>query len=172
MWYYTGKGDQGESSLFNGQRVSKGNLVFELIGTLDEATAFLGIAISLCKIKKLKSDLGEIQDHLSKLMGIISGVEKVELERYSFLTGATEWLEKKINDYGKSVKNPQSFTYAGQSSNGAAIDVSRTIIRRAERLAVRYFRVENDSEKGLFIYLNRLSSFLYILRLFSDLPIK
>ena len=47
MKYFTGKGDQGRSSLANGRLISKGDLVFELIGALDEATAHLGMAISL-----------------------------------------------------------------------------------------------------------------------------
>ena len=172
MWNFTGKGDQGESNLFDGRRVSKGDLVFELIGTLDETTAHLGLAISLCKVPELKADLRVIQGHLSKLMGIIAGADKGELERDTFLLSATEWLEEKISDYGKSVKNPQTFLYASESTLGAAIDASRTVIRRAERIAVRYFRAENDDGKEILAYVNRLSSFLYILRLYADSFIK
>ena len=171
MWYYTGKGDQGDSNLYSGRRISKGDMVLELIGTLDEANAHLGMAISLCKTSELRTDMREIQDHLSKLMGFIAGVKKVELEENSFLKSATQWLEKKMNDYGKSIRNPQAFLNAGETTFGAAIDISRTVIRRAERIAVRHFGVCEGDRKELLTYLNRLSSFLYILRLFTDQPI-
>ncbi|MDP2965457.1 MAG: cob(I)yrinic acid a,c-diamide adenosyltransferase [Pelolinea sp.] len=172
MWYYTGKGDQGDSSLFDGRQVSKGDIVFELIGTLDEATAHLGMAVSLCRVPGLKADLRETQDYLSKLMGTIADLEKAELEGHSFLARAIGWLEKKISDYGKLVKNPQAFLYAGESALGAAIDVSRTVIRRTERIAVRYFGAGNDDGREILVYLNRLSSLLYILRLYADSSIK
>jgi cob(I)alamin adenosyltransferase len=168
MWYFTGKGDQGNSNLFDGRQVSKGDLIFELIGTLDEATAYFGMAISLCRDPELMTDLREIQEHLSKLMGIIANIENTELESYSFLAKSTGWLEKKICDYGKSVKNPQTFLFSGVSTLGAAIDISRAVIRRSERIAVRLFCTENKDKKEILAYLNRLSSFLYIMRLNVD----
>jgi len=168
MWYFTGKGDQGDSSLNEGRRISKGDEVFELIGTLDEANAHLGLAVSLCKTPEIKTDLRDIQNHLVKLMGFIAGVKKTELEENIVLTSATEWLEVKLNDFGKFVKNPQAFINTGETIFGAAIDISRTVIRRAERIAVRYYGVGKDGRKEVLTYLNRLSSFLYILRLFAE----
>jgi cob(I)alamin adenosyltransferase len=169
MWYFTGKGDQGNSNLFDGRQVSKGDLIFELIGTLDEATAYFGMAISLCRDPELMTDLREIQEHLSMLMGIIANIGSTKLESNSFLLKLTGWLEKKICDYGKSVKNPRTFLFSGVSTLGAAIDISRAVIRRSERIAVRLFCAENKDKKEILAYLNRLSSFLYIMRLNVDL---
>ena len=168
MWYFTGKGDQGDSNLYDGRRFSKGDLVFDLIGTLDEANANLGMAVSLCKPLNLKTDLGEIQNQLSILMGIIAGVKKDDPDKNSILLDATDWLEKMIVEYGKQINNPQGFVNAGESTLGAAIDIARTVIRRAERIAVRYFEIEVDGKKEILAYLNRLSSFLFIFRLFAD----
>ena len=168
MWYFTGKGDQGDSSLYEGHRISKGDVVFELIGTLDEANAHLGMAVSLCKTPEIKNDLRDIQNHLSKLMGFIACVKETELEDNFFLTNATDWLEEKINDFGKFVKNPRAFINTGETTFGAAIDISRTVIRRAERIAVRHFVIGEGCRKEVLAYLNRLSSFLYILRLFTE----
>jgi cob(I)alamin adenosyltransferase len=168
MWHFTGKGDQGDSNLYDGRRISKGDLVFELIGTLDEANAYLGLAISFCKNPEEKAELRIIQDQLSKLMGFIAGVKIAELEEVSFLTGASDWLESKIKDYGNSINNPKAFLFAGETVVGASIDISRTVIRRAERCAVKYYKTGKDRGKEVLTFLNRLSSFLYILRLFID----
>ena len=168
MQYYTGKGDQGETNLFDGSPISKGKLVFGVIGSLDEATAHLGLAISFCEDPEIIKDLRTIQDHLSKLMGILAGVKITDLEETGFLTGAVNWLEIKIKRYGGSIENPKGFVFAGKSSAGASIDITRTVIRRAEREAVIYFQTIEDSKLELLTYLNRLSSFLFVLRIFTD----
>lgn len=168
MRFFTGKGDQGESNLFDGRRISKGDKVLELIGTLDEATANLGLAISLCLVSEFKNDLYEVQDQLSKLMGYIAGVKKTGPEVNSFLTSTTEWLEKKIGYYGKSVDNPHTFVFSGKSTFGASVDIARTVIRRAERIAVIFFTINDWEGKEMLTYLNRLSSFLYVLYLYAD----
>lgn len=168
MWYFTGKGDQGDSSLYEGRRISKGEVVFELIGTLDEANAHLGMAVSLCKTPEIKTDLRDIQNHLSKLMSFIACIKEPELEDNFSLINATDWLEAKIHEFGKFVKNPRAFINTGETTFGAAIDISRTVIRRAERISVRHFGIGEDGRKEVLTYLNRLSSFLYILRLFAE----
>jgi cob(I)alamin adenosyltransferase len=168
MRIYTGKGDQGESNLFDGRRISKGDPVFEVIGSLDEATAFLGLAISFCHDSEIIRDLQTIQDHLSKQMSFLAGVKISDLKKKSFLTGAVDWLENKIKRYEGSIEKPKGFVFAGKSSAGASIDISRTVIRRAEREAVIYFQTIEDCGKEILTYLNRLSSFLYVLRLFID----
>lgn len=172
MWYFTGKGDQGDSSLYDGRQISKGDIVLELIGTLDEATAHLGLAISFCEISELSADLRGIQVQLSKLMGLLAGREELEPDEKTFPIGATDWLEDKINIYGKPISKPHAFLFSGQSTFGAVIDVSRTVIRRAERIAVRFFESDDYRNKDILSYLNRLSSFLYILRLYIEFSIK
>ena len=168
MQYFTGKGDQGRSSLSYGRPISKGDLVFELIGALDETTAHLGMAISLCQDAETISTLRIIQDHLSKLMGLIAGAKIQELEEGSFLSGALNWIEDKIKIYGDSIENPKGFLFAGRSSAGASIDIARTVVRRAERYAVRYFDADKDLGNEVLTYLNRLSSFLFVFRLATD----
>ena len=133
MRYFTGKGDQGKSSLADGRLISKGDLAFEVIGSLDEATAHLGMAISLCQDKEISKHLRLIQDHLSKLMGLVAGIKIADLEEGSYLTSAIKWLEDKIKVYGDSIEDPKGFLFSGQSSAGASIDIARTVIRRAER---------------------------------------
>jgi cob(I)alamin adenosyltransferase len=102
-------------------------------------------------------------------MGIIVGVKKPENEKKSFFVGNVVWLEGRIKDYGNPIENSRGFIFAGKSTLGAAIDISRTVIRRAERCAVRHFEAGKDDGKEVITYLNRLSSLLFVMRLFTDL---
>jgi cob(I)alamin adenosyltransferase len=167
-WFYSGNGDQGFTSLIDGHRISKGDDVFELIGSLDEVNAQIGMAISFCTGAEIREDLRKIQNDISSLMAIIAGIEKSGIEYRSSQTQSKEWLEKRIEFYGKSVNNPQGFIFSGNTTLGAALDLARTAIRRSERMAVRITGFENDDKNVSLSYLNRLSSFFYILRLFAD----
>jgi cob(I)alamin adenosyltransferase len=167
MWFYTGKGDEGEANLFDGFRLPKSAPVFDLIGALDEATAHLGLAISFSGSDQLKLDLAQIQDDLSKLMGLIAGVSPAALGDRFNVDQKLEWIESRIRFYGESLDNPHAFVYAGKTHCGAAIDIARTVVRKAERIFTQLFG-EDDSKLGNLPYLNRLSSFLFILRLFVD----
>ncbi len=169
MWYFSGKGNQGDSALFDGKRISKGDMIFELLGTLDEANAFLGLAISHCENSKIKTDLSQIQDDLTNLMGIIAKANNPDQDRESSLGHAIELLEQRMAEYEKTVQNPRAFLHPGKTALGAAIDITRTIIRRAERISVRHFNAQDAAWGEILAYLNRLSSFLYILRLSADL---
>jgi len=167
MWFFTGKGDSGDSNLFDGQRLPKSDQIFELIGTLDEATASIGFCISLVGNEKLKDQLTEIQDHLSKLMGIIAGADNRVIGPRFNHEDALEKIETMTQEYGRQSENPNAFIYAGISTLGASFDISRTIIRRAERVAVRALESSTERKK-ILAYINRLSSLFYILRLKND----
>jgi len=167
MWFFTGKGDAGDTNLFDGRRLPKSAPEFELIGALDEATAFIGLAISFSTDENVKNDLLAIQDDLSKFMGIVTGAGKSAIGDRFVAAEKVSWLENRIKFYGEPLDNPHSFIYAGKTSCGAAIDVARTVIRRAERTFTRLFS-ENVSAVENLAYINRLSSFLFNLRLFVD----
>ena len=167
MWFFTGKGDEGEASLFDGRRLSKNAPEFELIGILDEATAALGLAISFSRNEQITSDLESIQDDLSKIMGMVAGASPpVIAERFN-VHERTSWLESLIHNYGEDLDNPHAFVYAGRTTCGATIDLARTLVRKAERKFVKIIDQNNPILDEL-PYINRLSSFLFILRLFLD----
>ncbi|MBM3138062.1 MAG: ATP:cob(I)alamin adenosyltransferase, partial [Chloroflexi bacterium] len=77
------------------------------------------------------------------------------------------WFESRIKFYGESLDNPHAFIYAGKTKYGAAIDMARTVVRRSERIFTKLMG-EDDSKSENLPYLNRLSSLLFILRLFVD----
>lgn len=168
MWFFSGKGDQGNTRLFDGQERAKSDTVFELIGALDEATACLGLSISFCADGEMKADLAEIQDMLSKFMGLIAGAGSAVIAGRFNLDEAIGWTEKRIKYYGQGLANPSAFIYAGKSSLGAAIDLARTVIRRSERIGVRFSQEHPDFDRTFLVLLNRLSSLFFILRLHAD----
>lgn len=167
MWFYTGKGDEGKANLFDGQRLPKSSLVFDLIGALDEATAHIGLAISFSDDDQIIQDLAQIQDDLSKFMGLIAGASPAAMGDRFIIAEKLNWFESRIKFYGESLDNPHAFIYAGKTKYGAAIDMARTVVRRSERIFTKLMG-EDDSKSENLPYLNRLSSLLFILRLFVD----
>jgi cob(I)alamin adenosyltransferase len=167
MWFYTGKGDEGKANLFDGRRLPKSSPVFDLIGALDEATAHIGLAISFSNQGQIKQDLAQIQDDLSKLMGLIAGATPASIGDRFLVADKLDWIESRIVFYGESLDNPHAFVYAGKTRCGASLDIARTVVRRAERIFTQLMD-EDDPKHSNLPYLNRLSSLLFILRLFVD----
>jgi len=167
-WFFTGKGDGGDSSLFNGEKLPKSSIEFELIGTLDEVTALIGLAICNLDDMELIGVLKQIQQDISFLMGITAKAKNDAIASSFNFSETVENLEKWMTFFGKDLENPQKMVFSGTSLAGAYIDVARTVIRRAERVGVRMYEKKTIINKGVLKYLNRLSSFFFILRLHVD----
>jgi cob(I)alamin adenosyltransferase len=164
MWYFTGKGDSGETTLFDGTPVMKNAPILELIGDIDELNSFIGLVRSKIEDESLRSDLFFLQSSLSKLMGMIAGASAHSLFDFN-ISNLLEWLEAKILLYSKEVFNPKEFTFPGDNEVGALFDICRTVSRRTERVAVEVSNLNDTFEEHILMVLNRLSSFFYILRL-------
>ena len=165
--FFSGKGDSGDTYLFNGRNITKDNQILELIGIIDEVNAFIGLAISIIEEPELKKDLRIIQVSLSKVMGVVAGASESAADDLN--TGkSTKWLEDKINYYSRELDNPKGFTFSGKTRAGAALDICRTITRKMERRAVGVFHENPKFKKNILAYMNRLSSLFYILRLSAD----
>ena len=167
MWFFTGKGDSGNTYLFDGSEVTKDNPILDLIGTIDELNAHIGLAISLIEQPEINKDLRMIQTTLSKVMGVITRASESAINE-SDIGKSTEWLEDKIDFYGRELNNPKSFTFPGKTTTGAALDICRAVTRKMERRAVGFLRENPEIEKNILPYMNRLSSLFYILRLLAD----
>ena len=165
MRFYSGKGDEGRSSLTDGKLTYKDEPVFELLGTLDEVSANLGLAISYCNYANISKDIKYIQAALSRLMSYIANEKSSNLENKFNPELEVEWVEKKIKDYGVPL---QGFIQPGKTTLGASIDICRTVARRAERVAVKLMRGPGGLDKSILPYLNRLSSLLFFLRVSID----
>jgi len=168
-WFFSGKGDEGKSSLNDGVPLKKNDPAFELIGTLDEMNAALGMARSFCEDEAIGDDLSYLQKITSALMGVIAGFPLSADGNRTGLVEFLEWIENRIHFYGGSVDNPQQFIFPGESKVGAALDQARTIVRRAERRAVDYCDEKTDLDPEILAVMNRLSSLLFIMRLYFDI---
>ena len=77
-------------------------------------------------------------------------------------------LEQQIDELTSHFTLPKSFIIPGSSSVSAALDIARTIVRRAERQAVKLSEMKRLSNLEVLRYLNRLSDLLFILARFND----
>lgn len=150
MKWYTGKGDGGQSDLIGQQNISKSAPVFELLGTLDECGACLGVAALEITDETALRDIAMLQELLILLGGMAAGGPRQSLAAY------LENMEARIDCYQESCGDFERFCN-GYSCRGAAyVNMARTVMRRAERAAVG----ANLFGAGVTL-LNRASDLLY-----------
>jgi cob(I)alamin adenosyltransferase len=166
MKFYTGLGDDGSTDLL-GARVEKDDPRIELLGTLDETTSSIGFARSLSS-----SDINEvaieIQRDLYRIMAELAFTDELRPAAYHFGSDRAEWLEQATDRTAARVSLPRHFVVPGDTPCGAAFDVARTVVRRAERLAVRLHHAGEVENIEILRYLNRLSSLLFIMARIED----
>jgi cob(I)alamin adenosyltransferase len=158
----TKTGDQGTSGLANGKRLSKDDLVFEVLGTIDELSSWLGLVVVKLDEKNLqyRQNLFEIQKTLFRSGAEVAGSVKTKLttEDLYRLEKLESMLEVKLGD-----RKTTGFILPGGSESAALLDIARTVCRRSERCLVRLGHKQKLSPL-LYQYLNRLSDYLYLLR--------
>jgi len=175
----TRRGDDGTTGLlFGGERVFKDGPRTEAYGTIDEAIAALGLARSELG---LKAQYGTLPRPLTGLPELI-----LRLQRELFVVGAelatapgavdrqkpgetrvtaamVEGLDALLADTEAAIELPREFVVPGETRLSAALELARTIVRRAERRAVTIRRLEPLPADQLVPYLNRLADLLWIL---------
>jgi cob(I)alamin adenosyltransferase len=164
---YTRGGDKGETSLTDGTRVKKHALRVEAVGTVDEANAVIGLArLQTGSHAQAEPDtmLGRIQNDLFDLGADLStpeggGGAKGPLR---ILASQVERLEHEIDAMNAELQPLDSFVLPGGTGLAAALHLGRTVVRRAERLAVALAERETINPEAIK-YLNRLSDHLFVL---------
>jgi cob(I)alamin adenosyltransferase len=163
----TGHGDGGETGLLYGGRVPKDDLHTEAYGSLDEAVSALGLARALTDSPELAARILELQREL-----FVVGAElatgaghRADLERHFNVVTAemADALEREIHDLEARVPLPGGFVIPGGTPSGAAIDLARTLVRRAERRTVSLQRAGGVENPEVLRYLNRCSDLLFML---------
>jgi cob(I)alamin adenosyltransferase len=163
--YYTRSGDDGNTGLLGEGRVPKYHPQPEAVGTIDEATAALGLARAACQAVETAPLLLVVQRDLYNMMAEISATPNNAARFRVIDASRVTWLEQQIDATGQSVDVPNEFILPGDSPGGAALALARTIVRRAERRVARLLHDEQISNPALLHYLNRLSSFCFVLEL-------
>ncbi len=163
---YTKTGDDGTTGLLYGGRVPKDDLLTEAYGTTDEAVAALGLARALADNEEIRASLLALQRELfvvgADLATDPSSRSKLE-PGVSLVTPAmVEQLEQQIDDLVAARPLPQAFIVPGANAASAAIDLARSIVRRAERNVVALERADRVVNPEVRRYLNRLSDLLFV----------
>ncbi len=165
---YTGVGDEGYTGLLGRDRVPKYNVRPEAYGTVDEASAALGIARATARDTRTADIILGVQRDLYNLMADLATLPEAATRPPWLHTRSTECLEGLIAEMEDEVELPPAFIVAGDSVAGANLELARTIVRRAERVVVRMLHEGELRNDEPVRYLNRLSSLLFLLARLED----
>ena len=160
----TGTGDTGYTGLLGSERVAKYDPRPDTFGTVDEATSALGLARAMTQDAKVKKIIFDIQNDLYYLMAELAATpENYEQMGFRMTAEHVQRLEQVEEALKQEVEIPNKFIIPGDTPDGAALDLARTIIRRAERMAVKLLH-DGVIENGEVVrYLNRLSDLVFII---------
>jgi cob(I)alamin adenosyltransferase len=174
----TGKGDDGTTGLLFGGRVPKDDHRTEAYGTIDESVAALGLARAELTVMAEQDRLPEPLAFLPPLI--------LHYQRELFIAGAElaanpDALEKlrdgvtRVNEAmllavedelaraEARIEMPREFVVPGETRLSAALELARTIVRRAERRAMTMKREGILPGEWVVPYLNRLADLLWVL---------
>lgn len=176
----TGRGDNGTTALlYGGERVSKDNLRTEAYGAVDEAVAALGLARAELGVIARAGEAGPALTRLEELV--------LRIQRELFVVGAelatnpearakgrddttrvsaamVRGMDEALRELEAQIVLPREFVVPGETRLSAALELSRTVLRRAERRAVTLvLDDEGLADSRLLPYLNRLADLLWVL---------
>jgi cob(I)alamin adenosyltransferase len=163
---YTRTGDAGETGLFGGGRVAKDHARVDAYGDVDELNAFLGMARSVEPLPRVDDIIVPVQHDLFAIGALLATPNREKMREH--LTKARigderiAGLERAIDDCDAELEPLKAFILPGGTQKAAALHVSRTVCRRAERRVVSLSHGE-DIPGIVVTYLNRLSDLLFVL---------
>jgi cob(I)alamin adenosyltransferase len=169
----TRTGDNGKTSLMYGRRVAKFDLRVETYGTVDELNAALGLARAQAELPLVRDELLRIQKQLVALMGELA-VAPEDAERYARdkYPKLTEEMLQHLDDLVAQIEQEkisfEGWATPGASVASAALDVARTVCRRAERLVAELASTNEMMDSLVIKYLNRLSDLLWLLARYTE----
>ena len=164
--FYTSRGDQGKTDQIGKDRLSKSHIRIQTVGALDEASAALGFARAQISDPAINQLIKTVQLDLYRIMSIVA-LEKPDPKKFPDLEPARlAWLENQIDHYGSQTEVTKEFILPGENLPSGAVGLARTIVRRAERNVVSLAEAGMLFSETALPYLNRLSSFCYVLELF------
>ncbi|BCS94095.1 cob(I)yrinic acid a,c-diamide adenosyltransferase [Metallosphaera javensis (ex Sakai et al. 2022)] len=157
--WYTGTGDSGLTRIPSIGQVWKDDKLVEALGNLDELNSVLGVVASLYpRLRELIHDIQrDIFEISSEIAGFSMGFGKYKVEK----------IEKLIEVYGNQLDPLKNFVLPGGHIASSFLHLARSVCRRAERSVVSLYR-ENITKEDHVIYLNRLSSLLFVLGLWVN----
>lgn len=175
MKIYTRRGDGGTTSLYSGERVSKYSSVIDVLGAVDESQAALGVARAESKgdvaldelLIGLERDLWIAMAEIATTPGT-KARGRDGRERSEVTAAMVSDLETQIDAALERVEPQAGFAVPGENRLSGSFDLARTVVRRAERLAVGLDRPDSF----VVAYLNRLSDLCWALARASEAKVR
>lgn len=160
---YTRGGDKGRTALIGGVRRYKHDARVEAYGAVDEAGAFVGLAMSTLQRPRDEDVLQTLLEVQQTLWDVGSDLAVADAENYTFKTpeDAAKGLEPLIDRYQAECERLTGFVLRYGSVAASALHVACTVVRRAERRAVALMQLE-PIHPPTVRYLNRLSDLLFV----------
>ena len=175
----TTKGDDGTTGLlYGGERIAKDDPRTEAYGTIDEAVAALGLARANLGAKRrigtlspALGGLGELILRLQRELFVVGAElatnpeawDRLEDGRTRVSAAMVTEIEAILVEAEASISLPTEFVVPGETVTSAALELARTILRRAERRAVALRRAGLVPGDNLIPYLNRLADLVWVL---------
>lgn len=174
MKVYTRRGDDGTTGLLYGGRVDKDDVRTAAYGTVDEAVSALGLARAQLGAATTDPEDAEFHDTVlavQRELFVLGAQLATDPEHWSRLepgvsrvtAAMVTRLEEAIDGLTERYPLPREFVVPGQRPAGAAVDLARTIARRAERQVVALRRAGLLPDEVPLHYLNRVSDYLFVL---------
>lgn len=163
----TGRGDDGGTDLWFGDRAPKSAPQVEALGALDEAKAALGLARAGAvawmapEILKIQKDLFLVSSEVATLRGKVHRLK----ERPG--PELVEWAQGQVARYEKVIQITD-WVISGDSQPGAALDLAATLIRRAERRCAHLQEEGFIDNRDLLVFVNRLSDLVFLMARAAD----
>ena len=159
---YTRGGDQGQTSLGDGSRVTKLDPRIAAYGAVDELNSWLGVVLADDPPASFRPLLERIQNELFDVGADLSVPFAAGDDRLRVAQSQIDELELACDEWNAPLPELKSFVLPGGSAFAARLHVARTVCRRAERDALRAAQ-EVEVDPLALVYLNRLSDLLFIL---------
>lgn len=166
----TGRGDDGTTGLLYGGRIAKDDPRTEAYGTTDEAIAALGLS----RVELTQAGLTELAESILRwqrelfVVGAELAANPDAADRLA--DGVTrvseamlDGVEKELRSWEARIEMPREFVVPGETRASAALELARTILRRAERRIIALERVVEPASGWTVPYVNRLADLLWVL---------
>lgn len=162
----TRRGDDGTTTLLGAGRLSKSDARIVILGDVDEASSFLGLARAEAADAASGGDIAGLLIALQRLLYRVMGDVAMPGETNQVGEADLEYLERALEDWRGRTEIPNEFIIPGESRLGALLDVARSVVRRAERslVAAGYAKEHPHALKTV----NRLSDLLFVVARNAD----
>lgn len=159
MKVYTKTGDKGTTGLLTGERIEKDSVRVEAYGILDEVSSALGLARVWCT----KTEVQEVIYNAQKvLMLLMAELASINGKTHYITQEHSRQFEEYIDKLDAQLPPLTEFIIPGGNAGAAALDLARTVTRRAERQVIRLAKIE-EVDEWVLITLNRLSDLCFML---------